>query len=71
MRISVGQIRLRNLTVLDLIHKAAARLNINEIISDFAKEKAQKYIFNLGYHCQLFGKNKYVNFRKINFFNAQ
>jgi hypothetical protein len=37
MRNSVGQIRLRNLAVLALVHKAAARMNVQEIICDFCK----------------------------------
>jgi len=42
MRNSVGQIWLRNLAVLAVVHKSAARMNIKEINSDFANEKAQK-----------------------------
>jgi len=45
MRSSVGPIILRNLAVLALVHKAATRMNIKEIISDFANAKAQKRYF--------------------------
>jgi len=56
MRKSVGQIRLRNLAVLSLVHKTAAGMNIKEIISDFANAKAQKksiLVFNVGHQCRI------------------